>query len=355
MSFIIISCKSKTEKKSSTETEEFSVDQQSVKKIDIHAHYNYERDYLPALFNKWNMQGILVDVSIADSVGVNRNWNEYVVHAKAQPDLFFLCSSLIGNGIDELDFAEKQIERLKVEIKEGARMVKVWKNFGMVTKDTSGKFIQIDDERLKPIWNFLKERNIPVMSHIGEPIQAWRPLDDPNNPHYPYYNDAPEYHAYKHPEIPTYETIITARDNWIANNPELKILGAHLGSMSHDVSMVAERLDKFPNFYVEAAARFGDLVGQDSEKVKAFFEKYQDRIMFGTDYGNYTSQQSISSEELKLEEQNLDADFLRLWGYVATKDSIVERGQKNIGLGLPVKILNKFYYQNAADFLKLEQ
>lgn len=347
-----IACKTETKEKEVSQA--LAVDQQSIKKIDVHAHYKYERDYLAALFNKWNMQGLLVDVAIADSIGVNRSWDEYLVHTQAQPDLFFLCSSLIGVGIDDPDFANKQIQRLQKEIDEGALMVKVWKNFGMVTKDASGKFIQIDDARLQPIWEFLKESNIPVMAHIGEPVQAWRPLDDLNNPHYGYYTDHPEYHAYQHPEIPSYETIITARDNWIANNPDLKILCAHMGSMSHDVDMVAERLDKFPNIYVEPAARFGDLVGQDSDKVRAFFEKYQDRVMFGTDYGTSGPQHGMTADELKGEQQNLDESYQRLWNYVATKDSIAERGQKNIGLGLPSEILNKFYYQNAADFLKLE-
>lgn len=348
----LVSCKSdkKTNYKISDET---YLDQQSIKKFDVHAHFKYERDYLPTFFKKWNMQALLVDVAIADSVGVNRSWENYVTHAKAQPDLFSLCSSLIGVGIDAPDFADSQIHRLKKEIAEGARMVKVWKNFGMVTKDASGTFIQIDDARLQPIWDFLSKQNIPVMAHIGEPVQAWRPLDDKNNPHFGYYSDHPEYHAYKHPEIPSYETIITARDNWIAANPDLRILCAHLGSMSHDVDMVAERLDKFPNIYAEPAARFGDLVGQDSEKVKAFFEKYQNRIMFGTDYGTSSPQNEKSKEDLKSEEQNLQENYQRLWTYVATKDSVAERGQKNIGLGLSKEVLNKFYYQNAADFLKL--
>lgn len=347
-----MACKSKNEEKSSNESVEVSLDQLSVKKIDMHAHYQYERDYLPAFYKKWNMQALLVDVAIADSVGVNRSWEEYLAHAKAQPDLFFLCSSLIGVGIDAPDFAQKQIERLGKEIEEGAKMVKVWKNFGMVTKDASGKFIQIDDARLQPIWNFLAERNIPVMAHIGEPVQAWRPLDDKNNPHFGYYSDHPEYHAFQHSEIPSYETIITARDNWLTNNPDLRILCAHMGSMSHDVDMVAERLDKFPNIYVEPAARFGDLVGQDSKKVKSFFEKYQDRIMFGTDYGNSSPQGEKSVDDLKNEQQSLQENYQRLWTYVATKDSVAERGQKNIGLGLSVEVLNKFYYQNAVNFLK---
>ena len=351
---IIMACKSKNEQKFSNEIIEVDIDQHSIKKFDVHAHFKHERDYLPAFFKKWNMQALLVDVAIADSVGVNRSWDSYVTHAKAHPDLFSLCSSLIGVGIDAPDYADQQIERLQKEIAQGARMVKVWKNFGMVTKDASGTFIQIDDARLQPIWDFLSKQNIPVMAHIGEPVQAWRPLDDKNNPHFGYYSDHPEYHAYKHPEIPSYETIITARDNWIASNPDLRILCAHMGSMSHDVEMVAERLDKYPNIYVEPAARFGDLVGQDSEKVKAFFEKYQNRIMFGTDYGTSSPQEEKSKENLTSEEQNLQENYQRLWTYVATKDSVAERGQKNIGLGLSKDILNKFYYQNAVDFLKLQ-
>ncbi len=351
---IIMACKSKNEEKFSNEITKVSLDQQAIKKFDVHAHFKHERDYLPTFFKNWNMQALLVDVAIADSVGVNRSWDNYVTHAKAQPDLFSLCSSLIGVGIDAPDFADSQIDRLKKEIAQGARMVKVWKNFGMVTKDASGTFIQIDDARLQPIWDFLSKQNIPVMAHIGEPVQAWRPLDDKNNPHFGYYSDHPEYHAYKHPEIPSYETIITARDNWIASNPDLRILCAHMGSMSHDVEMVAERLDKYPNIYVEPAARFGDLVGQDSEKVKAFFEKYQNRIMFGTDYGTSSPQEEKSKEDLTSEEYNLQENYQRLWTYVATKDSVAERGQKNIGLGLSKEVLNKFYYQNAADFLKLQ-
>lgn len=352
--FIFISCKSKTEQKSNTDKLAVSIDQQSIKKIDVHTHYRYERNYLPEFFKKWNMQGVLVDVSKVDSVYVNRSWNEYVTHANANSDLFSLGSSLIGVGIDESDFADKQIARLEKEIEQGAKLVKVWKNFGMVTKDDKGKFIQIDDTRLQPIWDFLKERNIPVMAHIGEPVQAWRPLNDQNNPHYGYYKNNPQYHAYHHPEVPSYETIITARDNWIANNPDLKILCAHFGSMSHDVDMIAERLDKYPNMNVESAARFGDLIGQDSDKVRRFFEKYQDRILFGTDYGNSSSQDGKTVEYLKQEQQNLDEDYDRLWRYVTTTDSIAERGQKNIGLGLSNEVLNKFYYQNAIDFLKLK-
>ncbi len=348
----LVACSSTPEQQSSDDVQAVSVADRSMRKIDIHAHYRYPRAYMPALHQKWNMQWVLVNVAKEDSTGIVRSWDPYVAHAQAHPDLFFLCSSLIGVGIDAPDFAQRAIERLGQEIDSGARMVKVWKNFGMVTKDARGNFIQIDDTRLQPIWDFLKDQGIPVIAHIGEPEQAWRPID-PDNPHAEYYKNNPQYHAYQLPEIPSYETIIAARDQWIENNPDLQILCAHLGSMSHDVDMVAERLDKFPNMQVEPAARFGDLARQDSEKVRAFFEKYQDRIMFGSDYGNSTSEDAMTDVDLDAEETDLDASYDILWKYLSSTDSLVVRRQKTVGLGLPTSVLQKVYFQNAANFLQL--
>lgn len=351
---LILGCKPKATKGDSILKQTTVRDNFTIKKIDVHAHYEHQRDYLPELFKKWNMQGVLVDVSIADSTGVNRSWDSYLAHSKSEPELFYLCSSFIGLGIDNPDFIENIIEKLDTEIASGAKMVKVWKNFGMVTKDNSGNYIQIDDSRLQPIWDYLQGRNIPVMAHIGEPIQAWRPLDDPNNPHFGYYTEHPEYHAYTLPEIPSYESIISARDRWVERNPNLKILCAHLGSMSHDVNMVAERLDKFPNIYVECGARFGDLARQDTRKVQAFFDKYQDRILFGSDYGNSSLEKAHDSAELQQERENLDNQYTNLWRYLSSADSVTIRGHDAIGINLPIQILEKVYYQNAVKLLQIE-
>lgn len=351
--FCLLACRSKSQKEPAAQDETHSMSQQDMRKIDVHAHFQQEREYLPSFFKDWNMQAVLVDVSIEDSTGVNRSWNQYLEQARAYPENYYLCTSLIGVGIDAPDFAQDAITQLKREIDSGARMVKVWKNFGMVTRDASGNYIQIDDPRLQPIWDTLNRKGIPVMAHIGEPEQAWRPLD-PGNPHYGYYKNNPQYHAYNHPEVPSYETIIAARDRWIEKNPQLSILCAHLGSMSHDVAMVAERLERYPNMQVELAARFGDLARQDNAKVKAFFERYQDRILFGSDFGNEVPESGLSAAELVAEREDLHSGYETLWRYLSSTDSLVVRGQNTQGLGLPPEILKKVYFENAATFLKLK-
>jgi len=331
--------------------------QESFSKIDIHAHYHYSRDSLIALFDQWRMKAVLVDVAHADSVARNKGWNAYVDHQRSFPDNYFLCTAFEGSQIDDPKFAENIIKRLKQEIAAGARMVKVWKNFGMVTQDSAGNFIQINDTRLQPIWDYLTEANIPVMAHIAEPIQAWRELEE-GNPHYNYYKNNPQYHAYQHPEIPSWETIIDARDQWLAANPDLTVLGAHMGSMSHDVDLVAERLDRYPNFVVETAARFGDITGQDSEKVRAFFIKYQDRVLYGTDLGNSQPQEEQTDEEVQNFYQRLDKTFDIHWKYFSGKDSLhfddpmPSFPVETVSLNLPDSVLKKFYNDNALRLLQ---
>ena len=280
------------------------------------------------------------------------------IHALEEkyPDRFFLCTAFDAYGISEPDYAEKIIARLQEEIAAGAQLVKVWKNFGMVHQDAEGNFVQIDDPRLQPIWDFLIEEGIPVLAHIAEPVQAWRPLEE-GNPHVGYYRSHPEYHAYLHPEIPSYETIIEARDNWLANNPELIVVGAHNGSMSHDVDMIAQHLDQYPNFYVEPAARFGDLVRQNSDAVRAYYMKYQDRILYGTDLGTGEPASELSAEELEEEKARIQNMINRHWLYLSTTDSLYADstgffGVDTRGLGLPDTVLRKIYSENALKILE---
>ena len=335
--------------------------QEDFRKFDIHTHYRYDRDFLVPLLDKWKMKALLVEVALVDSSAERKTerWEALKAQYNKHKDHFYLCAAFESSAIDDPAFAENIIEMLKDHIASGARMVKVWKNHGMVIQDASGAFIQIDDPRIQPVWDFLTREKIPVIAHIGEPLQAWRELQE-GNPHYNYYRDHPQYHAYQHPEIPSYETIIAARDNWVAKNPNMTIVAAHMGSMSHDLGMVAERLDKFPNLYAETAARWGDITGQDPAFVRDFFIKYQDRVMYGTDLATGKPEEEGREEADKQLAAKIETMFEMDWKYLTTSDSLVfDDGMisfpiKTKGINLPDSVLKKFYYDNAAKVLKFD-
>ena len=111
-----------SEVKATTETNEVAI-------IDVHTHFHKDRNYFNDFMNDRKMKTILVDVAkhnATDSTKVERSWDDYVALAEKHPDLFWLCSSLMGLGIDAPDFAQKEIERLKKEIAQGAKMGAIW-------------------------------------------------------------------------------------------------------------------------------------------------------------------------------------------------------------------------------------
>src|SRR3954451_19760630 len=89
--------------------------------------------------------------------------------------------------------------------------------------------------------------------------------------------------AYTHPEWPSKGAILAARDHLTAENPKLRVVGAHLGSMETNVDDIARRFDLHPNFAVDMAARVPYFMLQPRDKVRAFLLKYQDRVLYATD------------------------------------------------------------------------
>jgi predicted TIM-barrel fold metal-dependent hydrolase len=340
------------------ETTSGELTQDALQKIDFHTHFYHHRDYQIPMLEKWNMEAMIVNVFAGEDPS-EESWDASLNHHDQHPDHYILCTSFDASDIDDPNFAQNVIEQLRNDISDGADMVKVWKNIGMVYQDAEGDYIQIDDPRFEPIWDFLAEQGIPVLAHIGEPRAAWRALD-PESPHYTYYSKHPQYHFYPDPEIPTWTEIMQHRDNWIEQNPDLTIIGAHLGSMAYDIDEVAQRLDEYSNFYVEPAERFGDLAIQDSRKVREFFMDYQDRIMYGTDLRSTQPASELTQDSLEVEEELTRLRYQIHWDYLSTSDSLeFERTftsfrTRTEGLGLPREVLEKVYYENAAKLLDLD-
>ena len=180
--------------------------------------------------------------------------------------------------------ADKVIRTLEKDFEEGAVGLKVWKDIGMTFQDSLGNFIFIDDPVFDPIFDFVASQGKPVIAHIGEPKNCWLPMESMTvNNDKSYFKEHPEYHMYLHPDYPSYEKLVESRDNLLAKHPDLKLVGAHLGSLEWDVDELAARLDRFPNFAVDMAARVCHFQVQDREKVRDFIIKYQDRLLYATD------------------------------------------------------------------------
>jgi predicted TIM-barrel fold metal-dependent hydrolase len=251
-----------------------------------------------------------------------------------------LCTSLDPFQFSNADFAASAARGLDQDFANGAIAVKIWKNIGMELKDKNGRYVLADDPAFEPIYRDIESHNRTLIAHQAEPDEAWGP-PNPNGLDYSYYKDNPIWYMHNKPYAPRKQQILDARDHLLALNPKLRVVGAHLGSMEDDLDGLGKRLDRYPNFAVDTAARVVHLVVMPSDRVRTFILKYQDRIVYGTDLEflkNQTSERAIKEWE---------DQYARDWRYFSTRDTFEYDGHKTQGLGLPPDVLRKLYHANA--------
>lgn len=325
---------------------------ETIEKIDFHSHIFEDVPGLAAMLKRINLR--IVNVC---NRGTDRELLKemeelaeqlYVSYGK---DILPFGSTIDLTRRDEATYSAEVIDWLDRSFEAGAVLVKIWKDVGLELKNQDGAFLLPDDPRFDPIYSHIASRGRPLLAHLGEPLAAWLPLD-PDNVHYGYYSTHPEWHLYGKSEFPSHQALMDSRDRILERHPELIMVGAHMGSMSHDVAEVAKRLDRYPNFYVECSARTADLTRQEAGKVRDFFLKYQDRVMYGLDMTRDGLRgKKLSASEAQEFLNSLEERYRRDFQFYAGQGKMEYRGKEVECLNLPLEVLQKFYSKNALRLL----
>jgi predicted TIM-barrel fold metal-dependent hydrolase len=324
-------------------------------KIDVHSHVFEDIPDLNALLRRINVRTINVCNNGTDEHLETMHRIALELYHK-YPDLYPFESTFDLRRRDEPTYTKQVIAFLDRTFEQGARGVKIWKEVGIDIKNRDGKFILPDDPLFDPIYAHLAKRGKPLHAHLAEPIDAWRPLD-PNSNHYSYYSTNPQWHLYGKPEYPSHAAIIAARDNIMKKHPALVVLGAHLGSLEHDLDGIAERLERYPNFYIEVAARTRNLTRHPPEKVRALFLKYPNRILYGVDanWKPFLRPERTAPSQREGHIRTLEVRYKADYDYYAGSGEISYLGRKTQALNLPRSVLEKFYHENAERLYKLHE
>lgn len=322
---------------------------EQLRKIDVHSHIYEDVPVVNAMLRRINLRVINVSVPATDGhLDFMHRFNAALV--KRHPDIFSFASTFDLAARNEPGYGARVAKALDATFADGAVMVKIWKEVGIDLKRPDGSFLLPDDPVLDPVYAHLASRRKPLLAHLAEPLEAWLPLD-PKGVHYGYYSRNPRWHLYGKPGFPSHARLMEARDHILAKHPGLVVIGAHIGSLEHDVDEVATRLDKYPNFHVEVSARTRDLTRQPSSKVRAFFLKYRDRILYGVDRSwtpHRTPDVTPTDAQREKFAADLEAQYRRDWDYYAGTGSISYGADTVEALGLPPDVLEQFYWRNAA-------
>jgi predicted TIM-barrel fold metal-dependent hydrolase len=248
------------------------------------------------------------------------------------PTRFVVFTNVDFSKIGNPDFAEKALQKLTDDVKKyGAKGLKVYKNLGFNVRE-NGKLIPVDDIRLDPIWAKCGELGIPVIIHTADPAPFWQPLNGFNERWLELQTHKGRKRDVEKGDF-SFEQLIEQQHNVFRKHPKTTFINAHMGWFPNNLTKLDSLLDAFPNMYVEIGAVIAEL-GRQPRAARQFFEKRQDRILFGKD--------SYVPDEY--------ATYFRV---LETEDEYFPYHKKYhafwrmYGLGLPDAILKKVYYKNA--------
>jgi hypothetical protein len=272
---------------------------------------------------------------------------------RAFPRRFVTMTEPTWTRASESGYAAWQGEEIGKAKAAGAVGLKILKTLGLYLRDggPTGKLVRIDDPRFDPMWDACGRLNLPVAMHVGDPEAFFLPIDRFNE-RYEELNAHPDWSFYGK-DFPAFNEILDARDRVFARHPQTTFVALHVGHWAENLKAVGEMLDKFPNVHVETAARIGEL-GRQPRTSSRFFDKYQDRILFGTDaipLGIETPQQVFGEDLYRIYYRFLETQD-EYFDYAPAP--VPPQGRWRIyGLGLSDQILRKVYHQNAERVLGL--
>lgn len=326
--------------------------------IDVHVHLGADGiENLSELMQRYGFDHV---VNLSGGTP-GRGLEEQLARAQSLPGKITTFVSLDYNQALYPDYGRRMTASLRAAHRMGAKGLKIAKVLGLgLPKPAPGLLMPVDDPELDPVFEAAGELGMPIAIHSGDPKAFWQPVDE-RNERADELRAHPGWALYGQP-VASFDEILDQLERRIARHPKTKFISVHFGNCAEDPSRVARMLRTYPNMYIDTAARIPEIGRHDPEKMRQFFEEFQDRILFGSDLGVGAKGSPLflgseGSEPPTADEERLF--FSATHRYFETDDrnfahpTPIQGRWKISGLNLPRPILEKVYFKNAAQLLDI--
>lgn len=311
-----------------------SVEKPAFPVIDMHSH-NYAEN--AAGVDQWaaTMDELGIERTVVLSNQTGAGFDSVVAKYAAYPDRFELWCGIDFTGYDSDEgwtgHAIREIERCHGL---GARGIGEMSDKGLGilnSKPTKAFGLHFDDPVLRPIWEKCAELGMPVNVHLADPMWMYQPMDSTNDGlmnAYSWKIDLTREGILDHGEL------IRTLEHMVRDNPRTTFIACHFANCSHDLEILGRLLDTYPNLWADISARYAE-TATIPRYMASFYNKYQDRLLYGTDMGMDQAMYQVTFRILESEDEHFYETEMFDYHWALN------------GFGLPEPILKKVYHENA--------
>lgn len=296
--------------------------------IDMHSHAYARTD---EEVDRWvrTMDAVGIEKSVILLGTTGKKFDEAAARFKRYPDHFELWCGIDYAGYDQPGFGPGAIAELERCLKAGAVGVgELSDKGGGLCRNSGG--MHIDDPRMDAILEKCADLGLPVNIHVGEDRWMYEPMDETNDG----LMNAFQWKIPPNPVILRHDEIIATLDRAVKKHPRTMFVACHFANCCYDLSILGGFLDSYPNLYADISARFEE-TAPIPRFVSRFYEKYQDRLFYGTDMGTNVEMYRTTFRILESEDEHFYPETLGNYHWPLH------------GFGLADEVLKKVYAENA--------
>src|ERR1700722_3655257 len=311
--------------------------------IDLHNHGVHTAEQVKEIIAA--MDATSVDrAAIFTGTGRPENFAEARAIYLAYPQRFNLWCLFDLRGVNDPGFGPAAVKALEECHHLGARGVGELHDKGKglgasvgtepadwhATVEFAGSGPHPDDPRMDSLFQKCAELGMPISLHVSDPIWTYLPMNEHNDG----YMTAFHWRLDDKPGLLGHDGLLESLERTLKKHSGTTFIACHLANLDYDLTRLGQMMDRNPNLYADFAARMSE-ISTIPRFANQFFQQYQDRLVYGTDFTYAPGELRSTFRTLEtLDEHYYNEKYSDyLWPLY--------------GLGIPDAVLKKIYRENA--------
>ncbi len=305
--------------------------------IDVHSH-NYART--EADVDRWvtTMDAVGLERVIILSGNTGLKFDDTLRKYRKYPKRFEVWCGVDYTGFDQQGFGPPAVAELERCHRAGATGIGELSDKGRGLGATTNKLgMHLDDPRMDPILEKCALLRMPVNIHVGEDKWMYEPMDATNDG----LMNAWKWKVPNEPGVIQHDEVVDSLERAVKRHPRTIFIACHFANCCSDLNHLGGMLDKYPNLYADMGARFAE-ISPIPRFMARFFERYQDRLFYGTDMDPQAEMYRVTFRILETADEHFYPAFFGQYHW------------PQYGFNLPDQVLQKIYRDNALKLLAAE-